>query len=94
MILFILIVKGFSFSTATGDPRPSKKPPSLQKFKQNPSGYDRRGGGVVIPCTYTVEIRTGSAENVAQKIKDFLKGLGEDTDETLMLDSESDSCPY
>ena len=86
---FIFLVYFFSYST--GDPRISTNPPAEHKFIRNPKGYDKRGGGAVIPCTLELSVKPGEVENVKKKLFEFFKDYK--GTETLVIDDLPYSCP-
>lgn len=40
--------------SATGNPTISETPPSHQSYQRNKAGADRRGGGTIISCSYSL----------------------------------------
>ena len=70
----------FYFSHATKDPEVSVEPPAHYKYQQNKSGFDKRGGGGVIPCIYTLKIKPGDVTFVKEKfMKLTMKGISCET---------------
>ena len=91
--LFVDIITTIFFSISVGDPVPSKKPPSDHKFEKSTSGgYDKRGGGVVIPCIYVLEIVEGKYHHVLEELRNFTSNYAEGTEKIIIVGS-SDSWP-
>lgn len=87
--LFVLF-----FSKSVGDPIPSKKPPPDQKFEKSEcGGYDRRGGGVIIPSIYVLDVVEGKTDYVVRELHNFTKNYDGCT-ERVIVENTSDSCPF
>ena len=70
---------------STDNPNISKVPPSQQSFRKNQHGFDRRGGGGIIPCRYIIH--------------ESLKELKFQGSETLFIPTKEDepsrsTCPW
>ena len=70
---------------STENPNISKVPPSQQSFRKNQHGFDRRGGGGIIPCRYIIH--------------ESLKELKFQGSETLFIPTKEDepsrsTCPW
>lgn len=61
-------------------PRQSIKPPTQAKFwKSRIEGKDKRGGGVVLDCYYTIHVRESSfRQPVLQEVEQFLSSYDGD----------------
>lgn len=79
---------------SVGDPIPSKKPPPDQKFEKSEcGGYDRRGGGVIIPSIYVLDVVEGKTDYVVRELHNFTKNYDGCT-ERVIVENTSDSCPF
>ena len=58
---------------------------------RNTKGYDKRGGGAVIPCSLHLSVKPGEVENIKTKLFKFFNDYEET--ETLIIDDLPYSCP-
>ena len=59
-----------------GEPMPSKDPPSHHRFIPYKKGFDKRGGGAIIPSEYILEVKIGKFDLVNQMFKKYIKHSG------------------
>lgn len=78
------------------DPHLSGIPPPQESFKRNPRGKDRRGGGAVIACKYTLHCHDTTYEKVVQYMVAALKELQFQGEEEVKIDVKEStaSCPW
>ena len=57
----------------TGEPMPSKDPLSRHRYIPCKKGFDKRGGGAVIPCEYILEVKIRKLDLVNQMFKKYIK---------------------
>lgn len=74
-------------------PMQSKTPSFRQSFKRNTKGYDRCGGGAVIPCTYYLTCFDESAQRVFKFMSENISSF-KGSEKVVMLDEKSFSCPF
>ena len=84
---------------STENPNISKVPPSQQSFRKNQHGFDRRGGGGIIPCRYIIYCYDSTFEKVRYILHESLKELKFQGSETLFIPTEEDepsrsTCPW
>ena len=84
---------------STDNPNISKVPPSQQSFRKNQHGFDRRGGGGIIPCRYIIYCYDSTFEKVRYILHESLKELKFQGSETLFIPTEEDepsrsTCPW
>lgn len=78
------------FSTSTSNATVSKHPEGATKYRYNPYGYDKQGGGAVVPCTY--ELFTNHRSAVLHTMEKFF--LECECEERINYYSNiSESCP-
>ena len=70
---------------STDNPNISKVPPSRQYFRKNQDGFDRRGGGGIIPCQYIIYCYDSTFEKVRNILHESLKELRFQGIETLFI---------
>lgn len=72
----------------------SKTPSSLQKFKRlHPyQKFDRRGGGVVIPCIFELDVKVEKKEMVFNVLSHFFENFA-GTEKLSWDNEEAVSCP-
>ena len=68
----------------------SKVPPSQQSFRKNQDGFDRRGGGGIIPCQYIIYGYDSTFEKLRNILHESLKELKFQGNETLFIPTEED----
>ena len=69
---------------------PGKNPPSHHRYIHYKKGFDRRGGGAVIPCEYILEVKIGKLDLVNQMFKKHIKDSG--ICEKIEIEDLSESC--
>ena len=74
-------------------PMQSKTPFFCQSFKRNTKGYDRCGGGAVIPYTYYLTCFDESAQRVLKFILENISSF-KGSEKVVMLDEKSFSCLF
>ena len=84
---------------STDNPNISEVPPSQQPFRKNQHGFDRRGGGGIIPCRYIIYCYDSTFEKVRKILHESLKELKFQGTESLFMPTDEDepsrsSCPW
>ena len=84
---------------STDNPNIRKVPPSQQSFRKNQHGFDRRGGGGIIPCRYIIYCYDSTFEKVRNILHESLKELKSQGTKTLFIPTEEDepscsTCPW
>ena len=59
-------------------PRASANPPTRQSFEKRVGGLDRRGGGVVLDCYYTVRVTSVGRSVAVRRLEDVIADIGGD----------------
>ena len=62
--------------SSTGNPRISKIAPSYQPYQRNKAGEDRRGGGAIIPCSYSLHYWDENYSLVHSKVTNTVEENG------------------
>ena len=75
---------------STDNPNISKVPPSRQYFRKNQDGFDRRGGGGIIPCQYIIYCCDSTFEKLRNILHESLKELKFQGTEKLFIPTEED----
>ena len=75
---------------STDNPNISKVPPSQQYFRKNQDGFDRRGGGGIIPCQYIIYCCDSTFEKLRNILHESLKELKFQGTEKLFIPTEED----
>ena len=75
---------------STDNPNISKVPPSQQSFRKNQDGFDRRGGGGIIPCQYIIYCCDSTFEKLRNILHESLKELKFQGTEKLFIPTEED----
>ena len=80
--------------SSQNDPERSKIPPPEQSFKRKKNDHDRRGGGAVIPCHFTLICHDSTYKKVAHYLKEKLAELTFQGSEKLKDIEKSWSCTW
>ena len=72
------IATGITARCTTNRPRASIRPPTKESFEKRPNGLDRRGGGVVLDCQYTISLSSSCRHSAVRRLEDALKEIGGD----------------
>ena len=59
-------------------PRASSRPPTQQSFQKRVYGLDRRGGGVVLDCLYTINVTSSGRSAAVRRLEDMIEKIGGD----------------
>ena len=64
---------------STGEkPRASTRPPTQQSFQKRLHGLDRRGGGVVLDCVYSINVTSSGRLSAIRHLEAALERIGGD----------------
>lgn len=72
------VATGITARSTTDKPRASTRPHTKQSFQRRVNGLDRRGGGVVLDCLYTISVTSSGRLSAVRRLEDALKKIGGD----------------
>ena len=69
---------GITARATAEKPRASTRPPTKQSFQKRSVGLDRRGGGVVLDCLYSINVTSAGRLSAIRKLEAALERIGGD----------------
>ena len=70
------VATGITARSTADKPRASRNPPTQQSFQKRVNELDRRGGGVVLDCLYTISVTSSGRLSAVRRLQDALEKIG------------------